>query len=284
MNVKKKTAPQSNQQPEEGLVIMKTATRLIALAVLLSGTFFVSSTLACSSAAWTSTEGAALADDPTNGTPRVSGLCGLGVTDAGHVVDNSPAAETKFIGRFYVFPKLLSAGTHELFAAYSDEAGTKLFSITYDGTNFNFDATAATGGGSASVPADPTHWNLIEFVWESGATGGFWVNTDALSEVANTTFDSGTGSVDQIRMGAVSTIGGETAYFDDYESHRSLPVGALLKGDGNADGSVNSGDIITVINEFFGGGLGEGTPDCNLDGNVNSGDIICVINTFFAGA
>jgi hypothetical protein len=259
---------------------MKSATHLISLAVLLSGAFFVSSTFACSSAAWASTEGAALADDPTNGTPRVSGLCGLGVTATGHVIDNSPAAETTFIGRFYVFPKPLGAGTHEVFAAYSDEAGTKLFSITYDGVNINFDATAAAGGGSTSVAADTTHWNLVEFKWESGEQGSAWVNADALTDAASSTFASGTGSIDQVRMGALSDVGGDAAYFDDYESHRSLPVGPLLAGDGNLDANVNSGDVNVIVNEFLTSSLGIGVPDCNLDGAVNSGDVNCVVAIF----
>jgi hypothetical protein len=257
---------------------MKSATRLISLAVLLSGAFFVSSTFACSSAAWTSTEGAALADDPTNGTPRVSGLCGLGVTATGHVVDNSPAAETTFIGRFYVFPKLLSAGTHEVFAAYSDEAGTKLFSITYDGVNINFDATAAAGGGSTSVAADTTHWNLVEFKWESDAQGSAWVNADALTDAASSTFASGTGSIDQVRMGAISGVGGDAAYFDDYESHRSLPVGTLLIGDSNGNDSINVFDLISIQNDILGNGLASGQPDCNLNASVNVFDLICTQN------
>ena len=258
---------------------MKTATRLVTIAALLAGTFFVSSTLACSSAAWSSTAAGATVGDPTGSVPRVNGFCGLEVTGTGHVVDNSPTDEATFIGRFYVFPKLLGAGTHEVFAAYSDESGTKLFSITYDGTNFNFDATAATGG-STSVAADPTHWNLVEFKWESGAQGSAWVNADALTDPASSTFASGTGSVDQVRLGAVAGIDANQAWFDDYESHRSQAVGALLAGDGNSDGNINSGDVDMVVNEFLFSSLAGGVPDCNLDGNIDSGDVDCVVKIF----
>ena len=263
---------------------MKIATRLLSSAVLLIGAFFVSSTLACTTSAWTSAAPGSTPDDPTNGVPRVSGLCGLEVTGTGHVVDNSPADETTFIARFYVFPKMLPAGSHELFVAFSDQtdATSDVVVITYDAGDITIDATAV-GGTTATFAADTTHWNLIEFLWTSGGQGSLWVNSDAATDAADATFDSGTGSVDQVRLGAVSTIGADIAYFDDYESHRSLAVGALLTGDGNNDGSVNSGDIISIINEFFQNGLAEGTPDCNLDGNVNSGDIICIINTFFAG-
>jgi len=259
---------------------MKTVTRLITITALLAGTFFASSTLACSSAQWTSTAAGATVGDPTGSVPRVKGFCGLEVTDTGHVVDNSPTAETTFIGRFYVYPNQLGAGTHEVFAAYSDEAGTKLFSITYDGTNFNFDATAAAGGGSTSAAADTTHWNLVEFKWESDAQGSVWVNADALTEAATSTFASGTGSVDQVRLGAVASIDANTAFFDDYESHRSQAVGALLAGDGNDDGNINSGDVDMVVAEFLFSTLAGGVPDCNLDGNVNSGDIDCIVAIF----
>jgi len=260
---------------------MKTATRLIMIAALLAGTFFVSSTLACSSAQWTSTAAGATVGDPTGSVPRVNGFCGLEVTGTGHVVDNTPTAEATFIGRFYVYPKLLGAGVHEIFAAYSDEVGTKLFSITYDGTNFNFDATAATGGGATSVVADTTHWNLIEFKWESGVQGSAWVNVDSLSDdPVSGTFASGTGSVEQVRLGAVAGIDANQAWFDDYESHRSQPVGALLAGDGNSDGNINSGDVDMVVNEFLFSSLAGGVPDCNLDGNIDSGDVDCIVKIF----
>jgi len=253
---------------------MKTATRLIALAVLLSGTFFVSSALACSTGAWASASTGTNANDPTNDVNRVSGYCGLEVTGTGLVVDNSPTAEATFIGRFYVFPKLLSAGT--IFAAYSDEAGTPLFNIAYDGTNFTIDAGDATGG-TASFAANKSLWNLIEFSWTSGDTGSLWVNADATTDPASATFASGTGSVDQIRLGAVSDFGSETALFDDYESHRSLPVGPLLIGDANGNGSITIADAITLFNELK-GTLAVGQPDCNINGGVTIADAICLFN------
>jgi hypothetical protein len=260
---------------------MKIATRLIRSTVLLAGAFFVSSTLACTTTAWTSAEAGTNADDPTNGIPRVSGFCGLEVTGTGHVVDNSPADEATFIARFYVFPTLLPVGTHELFAAFSveDDIGSDMFEITYNGTSISIDATGA-GGGTASAPADLTHWNLVEVLWTSGGQGGLWVNSDSTVDDATVAFDSGTGSIDQVRLGAVSSIGTDMAFFDDYESHRSLPVGPLLAGDGNFDGNINSGDIDMVVNEFLFSDLANGVVDCNLDGSINSGDIDCVVSIF----
>jgi|GEM_PF-888489 len=279
MNVEIKQHHLSNQQPEEGLVIMKTATRLIALAVLLSGTFFVSSTLACSTIAWSSATAGATADDPTNGVPRVSGLCGLEVTGTGHVVDISPAAEATVIARFYVYAELTS-GVPVIFEAFSDDAATaSLLTVTFDGTNFVFDAGATASGNVAGKSG----WNLVELAWTGGTGMDYWVNADASIDAVTGSVGAAAGTMESVILGATAAVDGKLV-FDDYESHRSLPVGALLAGDGNNDGAVNSGDIISIINEFFQAGLASGTPDCNLDGNVNSGDIICIINAFFAGA
>ena len=256
---------------------MKTATRLISSAVLLTSAFFVSSTFACTTDAWDSIGGAPLADDPLNDVNRVSGFCGLKVTGNEHVVDNSPAAETTFIARFYIFPKNIGAGTHEIFAAYSDEAGAKKIVITYDGTNINLDATAFTGGGTASFSADTTHWNLVEFQWTSGENGSLWVNADATVDPASDTFASGTGSIEQVRLGAVTDIGAGNALFDDYESHRSLPVGELLMGDANGNGSLTIADAIGLFNELN-DTLQPGQPDCNTSGSITIADAICLFN------
>ncbi len=260
---------------------MKSTARLTTIAVLLAGTFFASASLACTTDAWTSAEGITLADGPTNGVSRYSGICALEVTQTGHVVDNNPAAETTFIGRFYVFPKNLSAGTHELFVAFSVEGdtGSDVFVITYDGTDITLDA-GAVGGGSVSVAADTTHWNLIEFKWVSGGQGSLWVNSDALTQDADGTFASGTGSIEQVRLGAVSGINTDKAYFDAYESHRSLPVGALLDADANGNGSISIADAITLFNELnlTNQTLATGQPDCNLNGSITIADAICLFN------
>jgi hypothetical protein len=259
---------------------MKNVIRLVTLVVLMSGTFFVSSTFACSIDAWESVAAGATVGDPSISIARVGGKCALQVSGTGHVVDNSPADETTFIGRFYFYPKLLSAGTYEIFVAYSDQTDdtSDVFVITYDGTNFIL--TASDGGDFASAPADPDHWNQIEFTWTSGGTGSLWVNADAALDPASDTFASGAGSIDQIRMGAVDGVGADLAFFDDYESHRTTAVGPLLAGDGNLDGAVNSGDINVVVNEFLANNLGNGVVDCNLDGAVNSGDVNCIVAIF----
>ncbi len=258
-------------------MIFKT---FIAMSLLLAGVLFTSNALACSTTAWSpGASGDVTTSDPADGVPRVSGSCGFKVFGAGHVQDNSPDTEDQFIGRFYFLPKLSGSGEADIFVAYSDEASTELFSVNYDGTNIIIDATAASGDKSTPIPVTSDHWHLIEFSWEAGQSGSLWVNADATKEPASTTFASGTGAVESIRLGAPNGFGGLTgmAFFDDYQSDRSQPVGALLAGDGNQDGALDEEDVTAVVDEFLHDTYPGGVVDCNLDGEVNSGDVNCVV-------
>jgi len=256
---------------------MKNLTRLISSTVLLTSALFVSSTLACTTDAWTDADAGLMAGDPkADDIARVSGFCGLKITaDLATVGDNSPTDEPTFIGRFYFFPKNVAAGDHDIFTALSDQTdpNSDVFVISYNDGTITLDATAV-GGTSVSVAADTSHWNLIEFKWVSGDTGSLWVgiDIDATADPASGTFDSGTSSIDRITLGDVNA-----GLFDDYESHRSLPVGALLMGDANGNGSLTIADAIGLFNEL-GGTLQPGQPDCNSNGGITIADAICLFN------
>ena len=251
---------------------MKTASRLLALSVLATGAVFTTSTFACSTAAWSSVDAAATAGDPLDGIARVAGKCGLEVTASGTVLDDTPDGETTFIARFYFFGADLGAGTHEIFSATSADAGggTEQFVVTYDGTDIAVDASGG-GGGSVASAAEANKWNLVEVMWTSGGNGSLWVNADATVDAASGNFASGSGSIGSAQLGAVGGVGADTAFFDDYVSHRSLPVGPVLLGDTNNDGQVNVVDATAVLKEadIFSPQIQDGTPDCNLDGEVN---------------
>lgn len=258
---------------------MKNVKRLFTLAVLVSGTLFVSTTMACSLTAWDGVDGDATVGEPSGTNARVSGKCGLKVSSSGYVTDNSPTAETTFLARFYFYPKKTEGGpVYQIFRAYSDESGTEAFRIEFNGTDIILDAAAA-GGDSASAALIPGKWNQVEFAWTSGGQGLLWINRDAASASENDTFNSGTGSIDQIRLGAVGGIGGDELYFDDYESHRSLPIGTLIHGDANGDGVIKLADAIGVLKEAraFGSEIQPGIPDCNLDGKVSLADAIGIL-------
>jgi len=190
----------SNQQPEEGFVIMKTATRLIALAALLSGTFFVSSALACTTGAWVGgTTGSPIAGSPA-AVSRVSGLCAMQLEAAGSVKDTSPEAEATVIARFYVYAQLTS-GNPVIFEAFSDDGATaSLLTVTFDGTNFAFDAGA---GGSGNV-AGKSGWNQIELKWTGGTGMEYWVNADASTDDATGIVGAAAGTMESVILGPVA--------------------------------------------------------------------------------
>ena len=261
---------------------MKTANRLLALSVLATGALFCNSTFACSTDAWASVAVGSTAGDPNVSIARVAGKCGLKVTASGLVTDNTPDGETTFIARFYFYGKNIGAGTHTIFGAYTgDNASGEVFKINYDGANIIVDATSA-GGNSQSVAANPNLWNLVEVSWSSGASGSLWINADATTAPASASFTPGTGSIGSASLGAISAIGADTALFDDYVSHRSLPVGPVLLGDANGNGSINIADVIAIANEYkqLNPLLASGAPDCNLSGGVNIADVICTASKF----
>lgn len=212
---------------------------------------------------------------PPNATPRFSELCGMRVTGTGSVRDLSPD-HTRIRVRFYVLSQLAGTGETVLFRAYANETDTgSLFEIRRDGTNLEFDTTAA-GGGSTSVAA-PTGWLAIEFDWQSGGSMSIWVNADANTAPTTATVAAGTGTVDSARLGLIAGLGGFTGagVFDAYEAHSTTPVGLLLNGDANDSGTITIADV-TRIGSELNGSLSPGQPDCNRSGGVTIADVTCI--------
>ncbi|MCF6225571.1 MAG: dockerin type I repeat-containing protein [Xanthomonadales bacterium] len=252
---------------------------ILALGMLFaSNSFAASGVTTCNTVAWLGgASGAFNPNDPNHSVPRVKGFCGLEVTGTGHVQDDSPTAETSFVGHFYFLPDFSGSGSTDIFVAYTDNtAATEAIVISYDGSNIIIDASAI-GGGSATVAA-VSGWNLVEFAWESGTTGNFWVNADATSDPVSATFTPGSGSIEAVRLGAPNGLGGFTgrSLFDEYVSNRTQAVGALLMGDANDDSSINIFDMAGVQNEILNNALQSGQPDCNADGNINIFDMACI--------
>jgi hypothetical protein len=266
---------------------MKNMDRVIFGSVLLIGLGFGLNAQACTTAGWlggfVDGGGSAVVGSPP-AISRLQEFCALKVTGQSHV-QSDWANDARYIGRFYLFDGLQGTGGLTIFRAFSAEDGTgALFHINFDGSQFTFDTSDAGGELSAGV-ASIGGWNLVEFDWDSvGGTMKYWVNADASADPETGSINAGAGTVDSVQLGAPTGMGNHTGMmiFDTFESHRTTPVGAVLVGDANNDGNINSGDIIGVINEFFSAeNLAIGAPDCNGDGNVNSGDIICIINAFF---
>ncbi len=262
---------------------MRNMDRVIFGCLLVAGLAVGSSAMACTTDGWLGgASGGTQVGSPTT-ISRVSELCALKLAATGHVQDNNPA-HTRMIARFYVWPQLSGTGTADVFVAYDNEAGTgPLFKVSFDGTNFIFDATDA-GGGSGSAAA-VSGWNLVEVDYNSDSnTFSYWLNSDATSDSADGSFASGAGTVQAVQLGLPNGLGGLTgsASFDSYESHSTTPVGPLLIGDANADDTVNIFDYSAVQQDIL-GNLQMGQPDCNLDGSVNIFDYSCIQQVILGG-
>ena len=239
---------------------------------------------ACSTDGWAGgASGSYVADSPP-AIARYSELCALSVTDTAHVQSNF-ASDTRYRARFYVLDSLTGAGTVDIFEAYSDESGASpLFKISFDGSQFTFDATDASGG--STTIASKNGWNLIEFDWNSGGNFDLWVNADAATDAASGTVAAGSGTVESVRLGAPNGFSQTGRLnFDAFESHRTTPVRPLLVGDANGNQSVNIFDMIGIQNEILNPAtnLAAGQPDCNENGSVNVFDMICVQNIILGG-
>lgn len=255
---------------------MKSISQFILPSLVLIGSFFASSSMACTTSLWNGGElGTPQADSPLL-VSRVSGLCAMQLEAAGGVTDNSPSVEPTANIRFYVFAEL-DSGNPVIFEAFSadDAGGTSLITVTFNGTNFDIGAGATSSG---AVPGT-AGWNLVELAWTGGTSMDYWVNADSTVDAATGNVTAAAGTMESVVLGAADSLDGVMT-FDDYVSNRTSPVGPLLAGDGNQDDVVNSGDINVIVNEFLTGTLGTGVPDCNLDGAVNSGDINCVVAIF----
>lgn len=258
-------------------------TRITQVSVLLVAAMSMSAAVACTTNAWNggvTGNPLPLDGNPDVALPRVSGKCAMTLTAAGTVKDDSPVAEAQAFVRFYVLGDISSDVV--IFEAYSNDSaagGTELITVTYDGTNFVFNAGA---GDSSDVPGrarvfGAAVWNMIQLSWVGGGTMEFTVNAGT-SEEQTGSISAAAGTMESVILGSSADPGG-TLVFDDYEAHRETPVDGLLIGDANNDGVVNAFDISSTVLEtdFFNPNIQEGTPDCNMDGIVNAFDISALV-------
>lgn len=256
----------------------------LAVTVLIGGMIVQSAALACSTDAWLGgVSGSVVADSPPT-VARYSELCGLEVTDTGYVQSNL-ASDAHYRVRFYVFDGLGTSDSIDIFEAYSDDAATgPLFKVAFDGSQFTFDATDATGG--SGFYAAGSGWNVVELDWDSGTnTFNYWVNADATTDPVSGSVDAGTGTVEAVRLGAPNGFAPQTGklIFDAFESHRSTAVGQLLDCDAEGDVDIDINDVLAVVDEVFGvpAILATGQPDCDGSGDVNINDALAIVDIVF---
>jgi hypothetical protein len=266
---------------------MKALSRNLLAGALLAA-LPMGGALACTTGAWNGGATSATAGDPDAGIARYSGNCGLEVAASGngHVTDNSPANETDYRARFYVFTGTAS-GNPVIFRATDADgaAGTALVEITYDTAANAFDFSSGSATGTAGGISD-NRWYAIEFYYDAGNAITASVKGAGSDTPSAVTFSGApaAGSINSARLGALTAAtAADTMKFDEFESTRSTTtaIGFLCRGDANGDGAIGVGDAIQVGNEFA-GSLASGQPDCNEDGAVGVGDAICVGNRFAA--
>lgn len=250
------------------------------LVAIFLGLFFSQSALSCTVAGWNGGfTGSPLADSPT-AVSRVSGFCAMQLSAPGSTKDISPNAETAANIRFYVKADGVS-GTPTIFEAFSDDDATaSLVSITFDGSNFVFNAGA---GASGNVPGSGVTggWNHVEMAWTGGSTMDFWVNADSSGDPTGTV-NAAAGTMESVVLGAPDALIGMLTY-DSYEARRMTMPGQQMICDANGDGGFSLSDILAVISERYGTPptLAAGQPDCDLDGDVDLSDILDTIAVVF---
>jgi len=256
--------------------------KILAIGLSAAGVLFGSTVLACNTDNWNGgVSGTPLADSPP-AVSRVSQLCAMIITAPGGVKDLSPSMEDAVNTRFYVKADDVTATT-TIYGAFSDEDATSsLVNVTFDGSNFVFDAGA---GASGNIPG-LAGWNLVEMAWTSGVSMDFWVNTDANVDDPTGNVSASGGTMESVILGAPDSLSSSLTY-DAYEARRTTNPGPLLICDADGSGAIGFDDIIAEINESFGDPvsvLAEGQPDCDLDGDVDFDDLIDVINIAFPPA
>lgn len=271
---------------------MKTLALVAAAGLGLVG---APSVFACSIAAWNGgPTGTPVAGRPNDAAPtaRYSGQCGLrSGAAANYVTDNTPAAETTFRARFYVYTGLTAGSALVFQALNADASPAQQIGVTYNATAGAFEFATNTGSGTVGSILQ-SRWYSVDMAWSRAAANmvvtvrGAGATTDGTATITGV---AATAQIDTARLGWISgggTPAARTLTVDGYESRRATAIGRLCRGDANNDNNRNSGDQIVIRNEFLGGAAGPlaaGQPDANEDGNINSGDQIIVRNIFLAG-
>jgi len=259
---------------------MKTVTQLIHASLLIAGAFSTSVAIACTTSLWNGGEdGTPVVGSPAD-VSRVSGLCAMELSAAGSVKDTSPSAETAAIIRFYVYAQLTS-GTPVIFEAFN-AVDDSLLTVSFDGSDFVFYAGDDT---SPAVPAN-AGWNLVELAWTGGGVMEYWVNTDATQVASLGSVTAIAGTMDSVILGnRVDDTYTGTLTFDDYESHRTTPVGPADVCNADGIGGIDLLDALEVVDEYFAApdspDLAVGSPDCDLSGTVDLLDALGIVDIYF---
>lgn len=157
------------------------------------------------------------------------------------VIDDSPAAETRYRTRFYFDPNSIPmaiGNAHLLFQGFSDGGTAQILQLElrYQSTGYEIRALLLNDAkvwiSTSWFPlSDAPH--ALELDWRAatavGANNGgltFWI--DGVQQADLTGVDNDTRRLNQVRLGAASGIDTETRgtyFFDAFESRRSSYIG-----------------------------------------------------------
>jgi len=250
-------------------------------------------TQACDTLAWSFSQGAPESDDPdtnpannSTGTDlgafrRYAGACGMRPASGAvsYVGDDSPAGETTYRTRFYVYTGA-PAGETTVFRAFPDNgaAGTPVFEVRYNPTAATW--SVWSGGASRLTVANvvANRWYTMEIVYAQNQPLTLITRTQG-AKVTTSTAVALTGLIHSVALGSFTAVGNTASmYFDSFASTRQpAALGALCRGDANKDNLLNIFDAVVATNERINGVIAQGQPDCNEDGNINVFDNACII-------
>ncbi len=261
----------------------------VALSAMLG--FSINAQAQCTIANWTDATGLTSAAAGNQGTNnrRYGGPCGLRVPLDGtsrFLTDETPAAESTYIARFYAFFQNVTQPT-VIFEA--DDGSNPRVQVWYNFPTSN-DVTLRVITGSntdVTIANVGTGWKSIELVWEaSNAANNVLLavgDRNGVTEATGTVNTTGI-SIANASLGNIEGATGGSIDFDDFDSRRISRPGRLCRGDINGDGNVNLTDLLFLQQEVSTNGvvIVNGQPDYNEDGQVNLTDLLLLQATHVA--
>jgi hypothetical protein len=153
-----------------------------------------------------------------------------------YVVDDRPAAESRYRARFSFKPNGIAMAANDNFyllqSRTSGTAAVVRFTLRWTGSQYQLRGAVRTDGGSyTSMPWQQipgSAWSTIEFEWHAATSAGanngsltLWI--DGVQRASIAAVDNDTLRVESTRLGAVAGIDTGTRgtmFFDDFDSHR----------------------------------------------------------------
>ncbi|HEC05221.1 MAG TPA: hypothetical protein ENJ12_00075 [Thiolapillus brandeum] len=244
----------------------------------LASTFFLfqqGQALACSTSAWSSTDGTAVT---AVNAAAYEGDCGLRLTLSGTatglVKDATPGtvtpAVTEYVARFYAYfddAQLSNGSEFTLFNAL-DSGSNELFSLKARGTAAG---TAlyledADSGKATNNLLVPTGWRAIVLHWNTSGSGQLELiidrEQDGMTETITGLTNSGQ-EIDSIQLGAITNNAGTSGNvdIDSFLSRRAGTGGLMVQ-------KSCSGTDVVLKNATF---LSDSSLTCNVSGTLSFG-------------